>query len=117
MNTLLLDRTTWDLVLDSAGNIALASDPYSVAQDVASACRTFLGEVYYDTRQGLPYWTQILGQNPPLSLVRALYARAAATVPGCNNPVALIDYDRQVRRYTGQIQFTDSNGQVRVATV
>ena len=41
-STLLLDQTEWDLVLDASGNIALASPPYALAQDVASAVRTFL---------------------------------------------------------------------------
>lgn len=117
MKTLLLDRSTWDLVLDASGNIALASDPYSVAQDVASACRTFLGECYYDTTLGVPYFQQVLGLNPPLSLVRAMYELAARAVPGCNNPVALIFFDHILRDYTGQVQFTDSNGQPAVAQV
>ena len=65
MKTLLLDRTAWDLCLDSNGNIALASEPYSLAQDVASAVRLFLGECYYDTTKGIPYWTEVLGMLPP----------------------------------------------------
>ena len=64
-NTLLLDQSAWDLVLDINGNIALAGTPYSYAQDVASAVRTFLGECWYDTSLGLPYWQQILGKLPP----------------------------------------------------
>ena len=36
-NTLLLDRTVWDLLLDGSGNIAIATEPYATAQDVASA--------------------------------------------------------------------------------
>ncbi len=61
MKTLLLDRSTWDFVLDANGNIAVASDPYSQAQDAASEIKTFSGAVYYDTRMGLPYWRDILG--------------------------------------------------------
>lgn len=34
MNTLLLDRTTWDLLLDHDGNIAVASSAYAVGQDM-----------------------------------------------------------------------------------
>ena len=49
MNTLLLDQTAWDLVLDSAGNIALAAVPYARAQDVASAIKTFWAK-YITTR-------------------------------------------------------------------
>ena len=70
MNTLLLDRVAWDLVLDAAGNIAMASNPYATAQDVASAIKLFRGELFYDTAKGIPYWTEVLGQLPPLALVR-----------------------------------------------
>ena len=40
-STLLLDPDTWDLTVDNNGNIAVAAPPYAVAQDVASAIRTF----------------------------------------------------------------------------
>ena len=56
MNTLLLDASAWDLVLDANGDIALAAPPYAVAQDVASAISLFLGELWYDTTQGVPYF-------------------------------------------------------------
>ena len=81
MKTLLLDQTTWDLVVDASGDIAVASDPYSIAQDAASAIRTFQGECYYDTTLGVPYWSQILGRSPPLSLLKAKLVAAALTVP------------------------------------
>jgi hypothetical protein len=80
-NTLLLTTDTWDLCIDSLGNIAMAAPPYALAQDVASAARTWLGEVLYDTTVGVPY-QQILGQRPPASLVQAAMVEAAMTVPG-----------------------------------
>ena len=67
MNTLLLDRATWDLCLDAAGNIATASEPYALAQDASSAIRLFVSEAWYDTTQGIPYFTNILGQAPPIA--------------------------------------------------
>jgi len=69
LNTLLLDQTAWDLVIDSNGNIAMASPPYSLAQDVASAIKLFQGELWYDTSKGIPYFNEILGHMPPLSLL------------------------------------------------
>ena len=63
MNTLYLDPQNWDLVLDAAGNIAMAKDPYAKAQDVASACRLFSGELYYDTEKGIPYFEETLGKK------------------------------------------------------
>jgi hypothetical protein len=114
MNTLLLTLDRWDLCLDSSNGIAVASDPYSVQQDVASACRTFLGDLWYDTAAGIPYFQQILGQFPPLELVKQWLVTQALTVPGCTNPVVYISTfsDRQI---SGQVQFTDSNGTTQAA--
>jgi len=108
-DTLLLDITAWDLVLDSNGDIALASPPYAVAQDVASAIKLFLGELWYDTTQGVPYWTNILGKAPSLSQLAQFMNQAALTVPGVvtANTVITGFVDRQV---TGQVQFSTSDG-------
>lgn len=81
MQTLLLDQILWDLVLDADGNIAVASNPYSLAQDAASVIRTYLGEVYFDTTVGIPYLTQVFGRVPSLSLLKAQLETAAETVP------------------------------------
>ncbi len=110
MKTLLLDRTQWDLVLDAKGNIALASEPYARAQDVASACRLFRGELWYNTAKGIPYFDEILGHRPPVSLVKAHLERAALTVPGVTN-VQVILQDIQNRKLSGQVQFTDADGE------
>ena len=115
-STLLLDRTLWDLVLDANGNLAVASDPYSVAQDVASAARTYLGEVYYDTTLGVPYSQLILGKFPPLQLVRQFLVEAALTVPGVTDPVVFISSFTD-RGLSGQVRFTDPSGGVLTADV
>lgn len=115
MKTLLLDRTAWDLVLDAAGNIALADEPYSIAQDVASAVRTFTGECWYDTQLGIPYWQQILGQWPPIVLVKAKLVDAALTVPGVVSAECVIVAFSK-RKLTGQIQVVDENGITSLAT-
>ena len=111
--TLLLDRTAWDLVLDSNGNIALASEPYSTAQDVASACMTFLGECWYDTTVGVPFW-QILGQMPPLAFIRQQFENAAMSVPLVATAVCTLNA-LQHRNLTGQINCTDVSGNSFVA--
>lgn len=110
MTTLLLDRTAWDLVLDANANIALAGEPYSLAQDVASAVKLFLGELYYDTSQGIPYWTEVLGYLPPVSLLTQLIETQALTVPlvvaaSCT----ITSFNANV--VGGQITFTDEDGE------
>lgn len=110
MKTLLLDLTQWDLLADAAGNIAFAEDPYAIAQDVASAVRTFLGEVWYDTALGVPYFQTILGKTPPLTLFQELIVQAAESVPGVASAECTITAFED-RRVTGQVTFTTDNGQ------
>ena len=114
-NTILLDRTTWDLVADANGNIAMATEPYALAQDAASAIKLFLGELWYDTSQGVPYFNQILGQPPPISLMKAKFEAAALTVPGVVAAICFITTftDREIR---GQVQVTDEQGVISVAS-
>ena len=108
-NTLLLDQSAWDLVLDVIGNIALAGTPYSYAQDVASTVRTFLGECWYDTSQGIPYWQQILGEFPPLQFISQKIVTTALTVP--NVVSAKVTFTSFINRnVTGQILIIDTDG-------
>lgn len=109
LNTLLLDRSAWDLVLDSAGDIAMATPEYALSQDVASAVRLFKGELYYNTAKGVPYFEDILGRLPPQSLLTALLEQAALTVPGVVVArVVLTSFDQ--RELHGQVQFVDELG-------
>ena len=113
--TLLLDPATYDLVLDANGNIAVATEPYSLAQDAASAILTYQGEVYYDTTIGLPWLTQIFGKKPSLALLKQQLADAAMTVPDVASARVFISSftNRQVK---GQVQVTSkSTGQTSVA--
>lgn len=121
-STLYLDVGSWDLVADASGNIALAAPPYAVTQDVASACRTFLGEVFYDDTVGIPYTakfddngvpnstTTLLGRTPPLNVLQGALAAAAVTVPFVAEAEVVISgfVDRLA---TGQVQFTTDDGQ------
>ena len=77
--------------------------------NVASAVRTFLGEVWYDTTQGVPYFQEILGQRPPLSLITAQIQQVALTVPAVGTAVCIIGTFTD-RTITGQIQLTDTDG-------
>ena len=82
VTTLQLDSDTWDLVVSPDANIATVNDVEGMqqSQDAASACRLFLDELWFDTTQGVPYWQQMLGKLPPISLIESNYATAAETV-------------------------------------
>jgi|SRR5579863_1853553 len=116
MKTLLLDVATWDLITDANGNIAAAEDPYALAQDVASQIRTFLAEVWYDTTLGIPYASQILGKNPPVSVLQEYLVNAALTARPNTADVYVVkakcviqSFNRDTRQVFGQVQFIDSN--------
>lgn len=109
-STLLLDPTTWDLVLDASGNIAVASEPYSTVQDVASAIRVFSGECFYDTKDGLPYLRLILGQSQSVSVFRAQAEQAALTVPNVTAAKCVITAISGQRQLSGTIFLSLSDG-------
>ncbi len=114
MKTLLLDQLAWDLVLDVNGNIAVASDPYSQAQDAASEIRTFLGEVYYDPSRGIPYFRRILGQPLSISFFRAQMIAAARSVPGVASAVCYLSGIND-RSLSGQVLITNTEGNTQLA--
>jgi len=74
-----LSNADWDLTLDSSGDLSMATPDESLAQDVACAIRTFLGECWYDVSLGMPYFQSIFGKRPPSSFVKARIVAAAKT--------------------------------------
>lgn len=110
MRTLFLLPSTWDLELDSSGNIAVASDIYQLAQDIASACRTFLRDVYYNQAQGISYFESVLGYNGfPLSLYKMYLELEAVSIVGVASANAQLTMTG--RTVTGAILFTTEDGQ------
>ena len=109
--TLYVNPSTWDLDIDARGNIATATGPYQLAQDAASAIKTFLGEVYLDTTIGV---SGILGEAIPMVLLKSKLAAAALTVPGVASAKVFITsvVDRTV---SGQVQITDAAGAMSAA--
>lgn len=108
MNTLYLLPDTWDLTVDASGNIAMASDPYAVAQDVASACLLWQGEALFDVRRGIPYKTGVLGHLPPIAMLFDWYRTEAELVPEVAKALPVFIYSN--RELSGQIQITLTDG-------
>ena len=114
MQTFLLSTDSWDLTIDSDRNIAVASDPYSQAQDAASAINTFQGECYYNVNLGIPYWSNVLGFTPSLALMKSYFTTMALLVPGTATAVCYINSFVN-RKVSGQVQITNTAGQNSVA--
>jgi hypothetical protein len=110
-STLLLDLTTHDLVLDANGNIAVAGEPYALAQDAASAIMTNLGECYWDVTVGIPWSTLINGPAAPsIAQLRAALVQAAETVPDVAAAAVFFSSVKD-RLVQGQVQVISSSGQ------
>lgn len=122
MDTLMLDTSLddlglpkWDLMLDASGNIAVQSGAAALAQDAASAIKTFLGECYWDTTVGVPWSQQILGRRPNLALFKQQLTDAALTVPDVASAAVYISSFNN-RVVSGQVQVISSTtGQIGVA--
>ena len=108
--TLYLRPDTWDLTLDNDGNIALATQTYQQAQDICSACRTMIKDMYYQQGEGIPYLEQILGQHTyPLALYRQQLQETAMSVDGVVS--ATVDLSLNDRVLSGIIKFTNQQNE------
>ena len=127
MDTLALDIALWDLTVDVYGNIATVGDatPAStqtgpgmrLAQDVATRCRAWRGEVYYDTTQGVRY-DVILGAAPNLAVVQNAFNTEALQVPLCETAVASFNFAAgSARAITGTLNVADVSGNSAVVTL
>ena len=81
MDSLALSKD-WDLTLTPGGNMAVVSGAERIAQDVACYERTFQGEPWYATEDGVPYLQGELASLPPAELVTERANRRAMQVPG-----------------------------------
>lgn len=120
MDTLRLDNTIWDLDLDQYGNLATAGNATAgndqlgpgmrLAQDVATRVRAWLGEVYYDTTQGINY-PVYLGGPPNLALLQSVFTTESLKVPECGTAIAnFVFVGGSVRAVTGTITLSDTDG-------
>lgn len=71
----------YDIVIEN-GDFVLVDGVDAIAQHITIRLNFFLGEWFLDTRLGVPYYEQILGQKPRLEAVRAIFRRVILETPG-----------------------------------
>lgn len=108
MAELMLETSQWDLIPDQNGDIAVCSDPYATAQQVANECRLYQGEAYYAPDQGIPLDPDVFGGNATLPYVSILMQTAALGVDGV--VTATPSLYRQNREVRGAILVSTSSG-------
>lgn len=103
---LALDTNTWDIFLDSTGNIALLDDSPKdsladlICQRVRHRLQTFQGECYLDRSVGVPYFAEVLKKNPDLRRVQALLVATIQGVEGVNKIIDFsVDFSASSREY------------------
>lgn len=79
-----------DIYLDSIGNISLSYDLQAVLQACAQAARTQLGEMVFNTNQGIPYFKTVFIGVPNVQQFNAALRTAFLSVTGVIEVVSLI---------------------------
>lgn len=78
----------------STGDLVLLDDTDAIKQHLRIRLQFFLGEWFLDTRVGVPYFEQLLGQKPNDEVVRSIMRSVVLSTPGVTEMRDLtIDYD------------------------
>lgn len=113
----LLDETTWDFALDSAGNMQTVTGREAIAQHVKIRLRFFRGEWSLDTREGTPYWEQILVRGASEAAISEVFRRVVAETPGIASVRQVgLSIDRQTRTLTvARLEAVTTDGELITA--
>lgn len=116
MKTLPLDVKSWDIVLAANGNWeATGDEAFFTSQTAANACLLFTNDAYLFPDEGIPYFRDILGRNPPKSLVVEHLKRAIMSVPHIIK-TEILNYELADRTIHGAaIIWTENGGKYNVS--
>ena len=99
-----------DIKLDAAGDLDITGgdinfvdDVSAIIQLVSNRLQMWQGEWFADTRQGMPYPTQIFVRNPlaNLGILRQIYTNAIAGTPGILRVISCdVTFDSSKRALT-----------------
>lgn len=80
-STMILDVRDWDILLDSAGNWAVADPPYAPFQDAASSAKVIKGEAYITPSRGVAY-PDFFKNNTPSTIWKSAIEKEMLRTPG-----------------------------------
>lgn len=100
-----------DIYLDANGNISLSFDIQAVLEACAEAARTILGEMIFNTNQGIPYFQIVWIGVPNIQQFIASLRAAFLVVPNVLEVISLIaSQQANVLSYTAIIRTTFGTG-------
>ena len=78
-----------DIYLDQYGNIAMSFDQQSLLEECAQVARTLLGEMIFNTDQGIPYFQVVWTGVPNIAQFNAALRQSFLNVNGVIEVVSL----------------------------
>lgn len=102
-----------DALFDDSGNLVLATGDDAIRQQMMIRFRFALGEWFLDTRQGVPYFSEILIKNPNLTRVRGIFRQLILTTPGIESIESFsLGLDSAVRKLVLRFSARKSDGEI-----
>jgi len=109
----MLDPNTHDLAIDSGGRLRYVEDDAATAQEIKTRILFFRGENFMDTREGVPYYEEILEKGVDLARVREIFRKVIQSVPAVVDvPLLTLDLDRTTRALTVVWEARTNTGRV-----
>lgn len=100
-----------DLTLENGTTVQIDGSDYA-RQRVEVSLDFCLGEWFLDTRQGIPYFRDVLIKRPNDETVRSVLRRAILNTPGIVRVDSLsTEYDTTARKLTVRFEATYQDGQ------
>ena len=95
----------------TAGDLNFLDDTLAIIQGVSNRLQFWQGEWFLDTRQGMPYFTQIFQKGVNQTLIQSIFYNAIASSPGILSVVSVnLVYDRSARVLTVNWQAQAATG-------
>lgn len=99
------------------GNFVILDGSRLVRQTLLSRFRFFLGEWFLDTREGVPYYRDILVKNPDEEIVRSVFRQVLEGTPGVLEILSFnIVYDDKDRTIRFSFEVRSTDGVIIVST-
>ncbi len=111
-----------DLKLDAGGDLEIGTDGDliivtgidAIAQHLRIRLQFFRGEWFLDTRQGIPYFEEVLIKAPDLNVVQSLLREAIRETPGVISITSFeLDFDGVTRKLSLNSDALTTEGPLR----